>query len=99
MSGNKLLARGGPRAVGLDVKGFVSYQKCCRSRTGPRWSEIGRKENIGPAYYIEYLNNQGSPFPEIYGYELSDLNGNGLPELILGVQLEGGNRILKRYMP
>lgn len=39
MSGNKLLARGGPRAVGLDVKGFVSYKKVLSVH---RWSEVVR---------------------------------------------------------
>lgn len=48
------------------------------------------EEDLGPSYYRDIPDDAGSPFPDNFGYELKDINGNGLPELVLGSYLEDG---------
>lgn len=58
-----------------------TYRKAVQEQWGQ--DRLDRKE-FGPIHY------EPQPLPKDYGYELRDINGNGVPELLLGVYREDG---------
>lgn len=55
-----------------------------RTAISDEWDQSAlEEEDLGP------IRDNPQPLPSNYGYELRDINGNGLPELVVGVNGEG----------